>query len=287
MTKIAFIGLGAMGSRMARRLLANGGDLQVWNRSPEPLNSLVQAGAKAATSPREAAEGAEIVISMVSDDSAARSVWLDPRTGVVGGLAAGALAVESSTVTPGWVNELAGAVGGRGADFVEAPVMGSRPEAEAGGLIVMLGGSPAAVERARAGLAEMGSSFPHIGPVGSAARLKLAANSLLATQIALMAELLAMLKGGGLDEKAVVETLAGFPVMSPAGTNYARMMANRQSTPLFTIDLIAKDLGYAIGAGEAAGVKMPVVAAVRAVFETAREAGNGAENITAVRSLYN
>ena len=94
MTSIAFLGLGAMGSRMAQRLLAGGAELTVWNRSTAPVDALVKAGARAAATPREAAKGVEIVISMVSDDSAARAVWLDPETGAVVGLAAGALAVE-------------------------------------------------------------------------------------------------------------------------------------------------------------------------------------------------
>lgn len=286
MTKIAFLGLGAMGTRMARRLLIGGAELRVWNRSPGPADSLVQAGAIAAATPRAAAEGADIVISMVSDDSAARAVWLDPETGAAGGVGVGALAVESSTVTPHWAGELAVAIAARGADFVEAPVAGSRPQAETGALIVMLGGASDAVQRARAALGPIGSAFPHIGPVGSAARLKLAVNSVLAAQLAMMAEVLAMLKGGGFDEKAIVETLASFPVMSPASTNYARMMAERQTAPMFTVDLMHKDLVYALGAGAAAGVEMPVVSAVRAVFEAAQAAGHGAENMSAVRALY-
>ena len=286
METLAFLGLGAMGSRMARRFVDAGRTVRVWNRGPEAAAGLVAADATLSDSPRAAAEGADVVVSMVSDDHAARVVWLDPEKGALACLGEKALAVESSTVSPAWAKELALAVSGRGAQFVEAPVAGSRPQAEAGELIVMLGGGEAAAERAKAALAPIGKAFRYVGPVGQAAILKLTVNSLLGSQIALMAETLALLSRHGFDEKAIAETLAGFPVVSPAAANYARAMAARNVEPMFTVDLMAKDLGYALAMSAEAGGVMPIVETARDVFEKARDAGHGAENVSAVRALY-
>jgi 3-hydroxyisobutyrate dehydrogenase len=119
---IAFLGLGAMGSRMARRLLERGDKVRVWNRSPGPVEALADEGAEAGASPREAATGADAVITMVSDDHAARAVWLDPVSGGLAGLKPGALAIESSTVTRDWIAELNAAARARGVALVDAPV---------------------------------------------------------------------------------------------------------------------------------------------------------------------
>ena len=127
---IAFLGLGAMGSRMARRLLGGEDTVRVWNRSPAPAQALAEYGAVVADSPRAAAEGADAVITMLADDSAARAVWLDPARGAMAGLGPEALAIECSTVTPGWIAELNAAASPRA--VVDAPVAGSRPQAEAG-----------------------------------------------------------------------------------------------------------------------------------------------------------
>ena len=168
MSTIAFLGLGAMGSRMAQRLLENGRTLVVWNRSPQPIAALTRLGAVAAASPREAAERSDIVVSMVADDAAARTVWLDPRSGAAEGLRAGSIAVESSTVTPAWIAELGAAAKARGAALVDAPVAGSLPAAATGQLLVLMGGDDAAVETVKQALAPLASAFRHLGPSGRA-----------------------------------------------------------------------------------------------------------------------
>ena len=106
MSKVAFLGLGAMGSRMALNLLKAGHELTVWNLTPEAAKKLAASGAKAAATPREAAEGNDFIIAMVSNDEASRHVWLDRSNGALAGAKAGAIAIESSTLTPAWVHEL-------------------------------------------------------------------------------------------------------------------------------------------------------------------------------------
>ena len=286
METVAFLGLGAMGSRMAQRLLGQGHTLRVWNRSPAPAEALAERGAVRAATPREAAAGADVVISMVSDDSAARSVWLDAETGACAGLSRGALAVESSSVTPAWILELGAAVRAAGADLVDAQVTGSRPQAEAGQLIYMIGGEEAGFERAREILKPLGSAFYHIGPLSKGSIFKLAVNALFAAQLASVAELLGTLARSGIDEQMAVETLTHFPTLSPAMAGNARLMVERRTSPLFTIDLMAKDLGYALEVARTAGAQAPIVEASHNVFQAARDKGFGDKNISALRLLY-
>jgi 3-hydroxyisobutyrate dehydrogenase-like beta-hydroxyacid dehydrogenase len=287
MTKtIAFLGLGAMGSRMANRLLGRGDAVKVWNRSPAAAEALVNEGAVAAASPAEAAHDADIVITMLSDDSAARAVWLDPQNGACGAIKAGAVAIESSTVTTDWITELSAAVAARGAALVDAPVAGSLPQAEAGQLVFLMGGEADAIALAKAAAAPLGAAFHHLGPSGRGARFKLAVNLLLGAQVACVAEILGGLAADGFDERQAAELIAGSAVASPASANYARIMAERRSVRLFPVDLLAKDLGYAVKAMSARGLPSPIAEAAHGLFQKASATGFGAENITAVRNLF-
>jgi 3-hydroxyisobutyrate dehydrogenase-like beta-hydroxyacid dehydrogenase len=285
MSRIAFLGLGAMGSRMAANLVRAGHQVTVWNRSPAAMAALAGLGARTATTPREAAAGAEFILSMLTDDEAARAVWLDPAEGAVGGMAEGALAIESSTVSPAWVGELGAALRERGLRLVDAPVAGSRPQAETGQLIFMAGGEIDAIEAARPVLAAMGATLIHVGETGQGARLKLAVNAFFAAQLVSMAEMLALLGRSGIMESEAAAMLAQFPVTSPALAGAARMMAARDATPLFTVDLIAKDLTYALAAGEAAELDLPATRASLDAFLKVQASGRGNENITALASI--
>ncbi|MDJ0945950.1 MAG: NAD(P)-dependent oxidoreductase [Kiloniellales bacterium] len=286
MTRIAVLGLGAMGSRMAARLLAAGHEVSVYNRSPERGAPLEARGARRAATPREAASGAAVVIAMLRDDAASRTVWLDPETGALGGLGAGALAIESSTLTPGWVRDLAPAVAGTGARFLEAPVAGSRPQAEAGQLIYFLGGEAEAVAAARPVLEALGGAQHHVGPAGAAAVVKLAVNALFGIQVAAVAEILGLFRKAGLDAAAAAAVLGETPVLSPAAKGAAGLMLAGNFAPQFPIDLVAKDFGYVAAAAADAGAEMPIAAAVRQVYVRAAEAGLGGDNIAGVAQLF-
>jgi 3-hydroxyisobutyrate dehydrogenase-like beta-hydroxyacid dehydrogenase len=239
-----------------------------------------------ATTPREAAEGAEIVISMVFDDGASRAVWLDERTGALCNLAAAALAIESSTLTPAWLQELGAVMTARGLAFIDAPVAGSRPQADAGQLIFMAGGDAAAVERARPVLLQMGGALHHVGALGSGAWLKLVVNALFGTQVAAMAEQLALLRAAGVDAERALAALKAMPVTSAAAGGAATLMLARNFAPQAPVDLIAKDLAYALRSAEQAGATLPVTAAVAERFLAASAAGYGHENLVAVAKLH-
>ena len=170
MAKVAFIGLGAMGSRMAANLLKAGHDLTVWNRAPAAADKLVSSGAKKAHTPREAAAGNDFVITMVSNDEASRQVWLDEETGALAGLKQGAIAIESSTLTPAWVRELAVAMTSAGIALLDAMVSGSTPQAESGDLVYLVGGEREALQRAEPVFKSLGSSIRYAGPSGCGGR---------------------------------------------------------------------------------------------------------------------
>lgn len=212
MLKVAFLGLGAMGSRIAYNLLKAGYMLNVYNRSPGRAASLVIVGATAAATPRGAVAGADVVLSRVRDDEASQEVWLAAETGALHGLRPGAVAVELSTLPPSWMEVLAGAVESAGAAFVDAPVVGTRPQAEARQLIVLAGGEAVALERVRPVLAATASAIHHVGPLGSGSAMKLAVNTLYGVQVAAWAEMLALLERRGMGSTQAVALLNSLPI---------------------------------------------------------------------------
>ncbi|MCB9689484.1 MAG: NAD(P)-dependent oxidoreductase [Alphaproteobacteria bacterium] len=273
MSAVAFLGLGAMGRRMAARVAAAGHRVVAWNRTP----GIEVPGVTLAGDPRAAVEGAEVVVCMVTDDEAAREVWLHPDRGALAGMARGAVAIECSTVTPGWIRALGEACDAAEIAFLDAPVAGSTPQAERGLLAFLVGGETLVLDRVRPVLEPMAGTVLHAGPRGRGATLKLVVNALFATQVAVLAELLPMAEAHGLDEQAVASLLGELPVTSPAARGALGSMVARDHTPRFPIRLVAKDLRYALASG--AG---PVVAAVLGRFEAAARQGLADADLVAV-----
>lgn len=284
-TTIAVLGLGAMGFRMAQRLLAAGYPVRVYNRSEGPGAAARAAGATVCATPAEAARGADVVLSMVTDDEAAHTVWLDPVAGALAGARPGCVAIESSTVTPGWVATLADRASAAGLCLVEAPVAGSRPQAEAGDLVFFVAGDREAVARVEPLFDILGRHQLDLGATpGAAARVKLAVNMLFATQVVAMAEVLGGLAREGLEPAQALAVLGELPVTSAAARGAATLIAQRRHAAMFPVRLVKKDLGYfsqAFGPGNT-----PLADAVAQRFAEATAAGHGADNLTAVARLY-
>jgi 3-hydroxyisobutyrate dehydrogenase len=217
MAKITMLGGGAMGSRLALNFLKAGHTLTIYNRSPERVADLVAQGAALATTPRQAVVGAEFVISMVRDNAASREVWLTEDSGALYGLTPGVIAVESSTLTPDWVQEIATAIGKSGAEFLEAPVLGTRPQAESGQLVYLVGGESSTLERARTVLQTNAAAIHHVGGVGAGAAMKLAINAQYGVQVAIWAETLALLAKQGIETARAVEIINTLP--TPGATS--------------------------------------------------------------------
>ncbi|MEZ4394400.1 MAG: NAD(P)-dependent oxidoreductase [Polyangiales bacterium] len=282
--QIAFLGLGAMGRRMASRLAAAGHALRVWSRSGVP-DDAPTLRAHAAPTVRAAVEGAAIVFAMVTDDDASRALWTGPD-GALAAASEGALLVECSTLTPAWVSELAAAAGARGLRLLDAPVVGSRPQAEAGALTFLAGGDVEDVARATPTLTAMGGAVQHLGPTAAGASAKLVVNALFGVQVAALAELLGYAERAGLDLAALSRALEGSPVTSPAAKGALGLMRAGRHAPMFPIDLLRKDLRYVSQTAAASGGELPVTHRAGEVYARAAEGGLGGENLTAVAKLY-
>lgn len=283
MANIAFLGLGAMGSRMARHLVAAGHAVTVWNRTPEPISALVAIGARAAETPRSAVAQADFALAMVRDDTASRAVWLDGQAGALSALQDHAIAIECSTLSLDWVRSLAGKFANAGRAFLDAPVAGSRPQAEQKQLIFMAGGTAATLAAASPVLELMGAAVHHAGHIGAGTAVKLAVNALFGIQLCAMAELLEWLRQQNVDPSRALEVISATPVCSPAAKVAGGSMLAGAFSPMFPISLVEKDFGYACAA--AAG-DAPMTTAAHKVFTRALTAGLGADNITAVVQLY-
>jgi len=270
--RITVLGLGAMGSRLAVRCATAGHDVTVWNRTPATSLALAdEHGFRSERTPRAAAAQAEIVVSMVSDDDAAREIWLDPATGALAALGADAVAVESSTLSPATVRALAAAAHRRGVAFVEAPVIGSRPQAEAGTLVALVGGAADALTRARPALDAFADAVHHLGPVGDAAVVKLAVNALFGVQVAAYAEVAALLAASGVDTAGALALVRELPITSPTLRRIVGAMAAGDHAPNFPIRLVAKDLRYLTGLAADIGADVPLGEAAGALYQRGSE----------------
>lgn len=285
MSRITVLGTGAMGSRMAKNLLGQGHAVTVWNRSAEKTLALVEVGAKAADTPRDAVKDAEVAIAMVRDDEASRQVWLDDETGALEGLGEGAIALESSTLTVEWTRTLTEHLQQRSIAFLDAPVAGSLPQAEAAQLIYLVGGSTDALERVRPILNALGGAVHHAGSAGNGMAIKLAVNALFGIQAAALGELISLMQQCGLEKSQAVEILTATPVCSPAAKALAGAMVARKFAPMFPIELVEKDLSYFLANAENA-TDLPMGKAACEVFQRAIAQGYGADNITGIAQLY-
>jgi 3-hydroxyisobutyrate dehydrogenase len=285
-TRVTVLGLGAMGSRMASTLLKAGYQVVVWNRNAASVQALEAQGAIAAATPRDAAKDSDFVFAMVRDDVASRRVWNDAQTGALAGMRTGAIAIDSSTLTPAWTRELNEICESRGVAFLEAPVAGSRPQAEAAQLIYFVGGNESTALAAQPLLKTMGASLHHVGPVGNAALVKLLVNALFGIQVAALAELLGMVHKAGLDKSKALEIMSATPVASPAIKLAGGAMLARNFAPMFPIELVEKDFAYVLQASRQVDSEVPVVEAVHGVLANALKKELGGSNITSLASLY-
>jgi len=279
--RVAFFGLGLMGSGMAHRLVGAGYPTTVYNRNRDKAISLVAAGAASAAIPREAARGANILISMVADDTASRALWLG-QDGALAAAAPGAVVIESSTVTPAWIQELSAAARSRGCEFLDAPVTGSKPQAASGELQFLVGGDPGVLESVRLVLAAMSRAIVHLGPIGSGARLKLINNFLCGVQAASLAEGLAFIERSGLDRTKALEVITSGAPGSPLLKTLSGRMTSEDFRPNFLLRLMAKDLAYTQEAASAYQLDCQTAAAALSVFKNGIAAGDGERDLSAV-----
>jgi len=278
MARLAVIGLGAMGSRIAARLLAAGHDVVVWNRDAAKADPLVAAGASPAASPAVAADRADAVVTMVADPDALRAVTEEPE-GVLGGMAAGSTLVQMSTVGPAATAALAAAVPEQ-IDLLDAPVLGSLSEAEAGALTVFAGGRAEVVDRLRPLLTPLGT-VSHVGEVGAGSAAKLVANASLLGVLSVLAEALALAQALGLAQATAFHVLAPTPLGPQAERR--RPAIETGDYPLrFALALARKDADLILGAAAEAGADLRLLTATRSWFADADAAGRAGDDYASV-----
>lgn len=274
---VAFIGLGAMGSRMARRLLDAGHELVVWNRNPAKVASLVEAGATAAARPAEAARQADVVVVMVSDPTALREVTEGPE-GVAAGITGPSVVVQMATVGPQAVEQLAAALPD-GVGLVDAPVLGSLPEAEAGTLRIFAGGDRELVQRLAPLLSTLGT-IVHVGPVGAGSAAKLVANSTLFGALGVLGEALALADALGLPRDVAFEVLSTTPIAAQAERRRPAIESG-EYPPRFSLSLARKDADLVLDSARDSGAELRVGDAARSWLADAEQAGRGDEDYSA------
>lgn len=270
-----------MGSGMAGRLLSANFPLTVYNRNAEKTKPFISAGATRANSPREAASRAEIVISMVADDSASRAIWFG-ENGALAGVTPGAILVEASTLTVRWISELAVAATQRGCELLDAPVTGTKPHAASGELLFLIGGSAEALNKVRPALAAMSRDIVHLGPTGSGAFLKLINNFLCGVQAASLAEAVSLIAKSSLDRDKALSILTNGAPGSPLLKTITARATVGDFTPNFFLRLMAKDLGYAAAEGQRYGSELRTAATAEGIFRQAIARGYGDQDFAAV-----
>jgi 3-hydroxyisobutyrate dehydrogenase len=278
---VAFLGLGTMGSGMARRLMAAGFPLAVYNRDAAKTDPFGAEGARVAASPKESAAGADIIVSMVADDAASRGVWLG-ENGALAGARAGAVLIESSTLSVDWVKELADIAKQRGFEFIDAPVTGSKPQAASGELCFLVGGKAETLEKARPALQAMSRAIIHLGPTGSGALLKLINNFLGGVQTASLAEAVSMVERGGLNREKAIDVLKNGAPGSPMLKVLSDRMTSSDYRPNFLTRLMAKDLTYAIDEARKHSLELTTAKAALEVFKNAVAQGHGEKDMSSI-----
>jgi 3-hydroxyisobutyrate dehydrogenase-like beta-hydroxyacid dehydrogenase len=283
MSRVAFLGLGIMGSRMAAVLARKGFELTVWNRTAARAEEFVAAheGATAASTPAEAAAGAEIVVTMVVDGPQVEHVLLGPD-GVAHGAAAGTLCVDCSTIGPSITRSIAEALAPHSLSLVDAPVTGSSPRAEDGTLTIMAGGADEDFERARPVLEAMGRLVVHAGPLGQGQMVKLINNAVAASNAAVLGQALVVGARAGVDLDALTAVMGAGSGGSAMLDLKARPMREHDYSTLFKLEHMLKDVRLCLEEGQAVGAPFPFAALTREILSAGMGRGLGEADFAAL-----
>lgn len=281
MSDVGFVGLGAMGSEMAARLIDAGNRVHGYNRTRGRAQPLIERGLIWCDTPREAAERSDVIFSMVADTAALRAIT-ESADGILQGLRPGAVYVEMSTVSPAASRELAALVGERGAAMLDAPVSGSVPAAREGTLAIMVGGQESALASVQPLLGQLGETVTHLGANGSALVMKLAVNISLAVQMIAFSEGVLLAERGGIDRARAIEVMCTSAVASPLLRTRGPLVLDRPEQAWFDMGLMQKDIGLALEQARELAVPLPSAAIAGELLSVARALGYGEQDIVAL-----
>jgi 2-hydroxy-3-oxopropionate reductase len=281
---VGFVGLGVMGAPMARNLLQAGHSLVVHSRSRGPVDELAEAGAEPASSPREVAERAGVVITMLPDSAAVEDVVVG-SDGVLAGASSGDLLIDMSTIHPTVSVAIAEAARERGVAVLDAPVSGGDVGARDGALSIMVGGEPADFERAQPLFDVLGKTIVHVGEHGAGQVVKACNQVVVGITIAAVSEALVLGSKAGVDPERILDVLGGGLAANRVMEMRRHNFLEHDFTPGFRIDLHHKDLGIALESGGEYGVPLPVTALVQQGFRALRAKGHGGDDHSGLLAL--
>lgn len=285
--KLGFVGLGAMGQLIVPRLMEAGHEVTGWNRSRDKAQALIAQGMKFAASPREAAAGAEIVFTIVTDAKAVKEVALG-KDGIVAGLKKGGIFIDMSTIDPDDSRSVAAEFEKAGSIMLDGPVSGSPVTVKAGNASVMIGGDEAAFERAKPVLLAIGPKVTRIGGNGMACQTKIAVNLLLMIEVIAFGEAIALAEKGGVSREAAVDavlkSVAASPVLGYRGPFI--LEGKMPEVPLADVTLQQKDMILALNLGRRLGSPVPLAAAANEMMNACRGLGIDGNDFVVAHRVY-
>ncbi|MGZ4333313.1 MAG: NAD(P)-dependent oxidoreductase [Gaiellaceae bacterium] len=274
MAEVGYVGLGVMGSSIVRRLLADGHDVTVWNRTREKAEPLLAEGACWADSPREVAAGRELVFTMVTNTEAVRAV-AEGEEGILAGLSPGAIYVDMSTASPAHTRALAKRVAAAGASMLDSPVSGTSVTVDQGKASLMVGGDTEAFERARPVLQSIGPKVIHVGRNGSAVTMKIAVNLSLAVQMLAFSEGVLLAEKSGISREKAVKVMLASVIASPMVAYRGPLVLGHPDEVWFDCHMMQKDLNLALELGRELEVPLPTTAVTNELLTAANGMGVG------------
>lgn len=285
MKQIGFIGLGTMGAPMASNLLRGGFQVTVYNRTAAKCIPLEAEGAQTALTPRTAAEGKDVIITMISNDDSVREVYYG-QEGILDALKPGGLIIDSSTISPGLVREIAADVEARGGHFLDAPVTGSKPAAIEGTLVFMVGGKAEVIEAHRDIFDTMGRLLLHMGDNGSGAAAKLAHNAMVGIHNVALAEGFSIAVKSGVPADKFLELVKNGSAGSKQAELKGQKIIDNDFSNQFSLGLMLKDLKLASSLSDSTGVPTPMLGVAKSMFQTGFNHGFADEDLSAVVKSY-
>ncbi len=282
-SRVAVIGLGRMGSAMARRFHGAGYDLVLWNRDRTKAEAVAEdTGSEIADSAADAASQAGVIVSSLADDAALREVYLG-EDGLLAGIQSGAIAVDTSTIAPSTAEEVGDAVDATGARFLDCPVSGSVSTVESGALVIMAGGDPGLVSEVEPLLSSIAKQVVHVGGRGSGAACKLAVNGLVHGINVALSEALVLAEKSGVDRAAAYEVFSSGAGGAPF-VHYKREAFEHPEDAVvaFTLDLVAKDLELITDLGSQVDAPMEQARTGLEIVRSAIDAGMGDRDMSTV-----
>jgi 2-hydroxy-3-oxopropionate reductase len=285
MKRIGFIGLGIMGKPMAKNLLKKGYELVVCDIRPEPVQELVAAGAKPATTSREVAAQSEVIITMLPNSPEVKEAVLG-KGGVIEGIRPGSILVDMSSIAPLASQEISAKIVERGALMLDAPVSGGEPKAIEGTLAIMVGGPQGAFDQVKDILSAMGSSVTLVGEIGSGNVTKLANQIIVALNIAAVSEALVLATKAGVDPKKVFQAIRGGLAGSTVMEAKVPMMLAGNFKPGFRIELHIKDLMNAMDTAHSLGVSIPLSGQILEIMQALKTDGKAKNDHSGIVQFY-